>query len=173
MDNLPRNVHRETRRMALSHRVAAPMAAAALAAVLIMGAALATGQEAATDMTGKLPVPGHYEVTTNTTYKDVPMPDTSITTQNCLTREDLEKDPASVFAALPEGKTCDVGEFTMADGAISMRMVCSTPEGDMVMDTTGHYDEDGYDMITDVTIKVGEQEVEMRSVIEGKLMGDC
>ena len=149
------------------------MVAARLAAVLSMSATLATGQIAAADMSGKMPVPGHYEVTTNTTYKDVPMPDTSVTTQNCLTREDLEKDPASVFAALPEGKTCDVREFTMADGAISMHMVCSTPEGDMVMNTTGQYDEDGYDMITNITIKVGEQEVEMRSVIEGKLMGDC
>ena len=147
--------------------------AATLAAMLLMVTALATAQESPPHMSGKMPVPGHYEVTTNTTYEDVPMPDTSITTQNCLTREDLEKDPASVFAALPEGKTCEVGEFTMADGDISMRMVCSTPEGDMVMTTSGSYDEDSYDMVTNVTINVGDQEVQMRSVIEGKLMGDC
>ena len=42
-----------------------------------------------------LPAPGHYEVTTTTHFSDGLMPDTTVTTQNCMTQEDLEKDPAS------------------------------------------------------------------------------
>ena len=120
-----------------------------------------------------LPVPGHYEVTTSTTYTDVPLPNTSVTTQNCLTAEDLERDPASVFAELPDGKNCDVDQFEMAAGKISMRVSCNAPDGDMLMVTSGEYDADGYQMVSDVTITVGEQKVVMQSLIEGKLLGDC
>lgn len=119
------------------------------------------------------PVPGQYEVTTTTTYTDVPVPDTTVTTRNCLTREDLDQDPASIFAGLPEGKSCEIGEFEMADGAIRMYVNCSAPDGDMVMITEGAYDDAGYNMLTNVTVIVGEQQVKMQSTIEGKLLGDC
>ena len=119
------------------------------------------------------PVPGRYEVTTVTTYTDVPLPDTTVTIENCLTREDLDKDPASIFAALPEGKSCEVGEFQMSGGKISMRLSCSASDGNMVMITGGTYDKEGYDMVSDVTVTVGEQQVEMRSTIHGRRLGDC
>jgi hypothetical protein len=120
------------------------------------------------------PAPGLYEVTTTTVYTDVPdMPDTTVTTQTCLTREDLDSDPASVFAGLPEGRSCKVGEFVMDAGNIQLNVDCSTPEGDMVMDTSGTYGSQGYDMVTDVTITVGEQSVKMQSTITGRLLGDC
>ena len=40
------------------------------------------------------PAPGAYEITTATTYTDVPLPDTTFTTTSCLTAEDLNRDPA-------------------------------------------------------------------------------
>ena len=120
------------------------------------------------------PAPGLYEVTTTTVYTDVPdMPDTTVTTQTCLTKEDLDSDPASVFAGLPEGRSCKVGEFVMDAGNIQLNVDCSTPEGDMVMVTSGTYGGQGYDMVTDVTITVGEQSVKMQSTITGRLLGDC
>ena len=122
---------------------------------------------------GAQPTPGQYEVTTLTRYVDVELPDTTVTTQNCLTAEDLAKDPASVFAALPDGKTCSVGEFEMADGVIRMQISCAAPDGELVMVTEGSYEEAGYDMNSTVTITAGEQQVEMHSTIRGKLLGDC
>ncbi len=120
-----------------------------------------------------LPAPGQYEVTTQTTYSSVPLPDATVTTQNCLTAEDLERDPASVFADLPEGKTCDITNFVMADGAIEMAINCDAPDGKLTMTTTGTFDDDGYDMVSDVVVAVGDKEVKMQTIIEGKLLGDC
>ena len=39
------------------------------------------------------PLPGNYEITTATTYHDVPLPDTTLTTTSCLSAEDLARDP--------------------------------------------------------------------------------
>ncbi len=127
----------------------------------------------AADLTGDLPSPGYYEITTATSFSDGTLPDTTVTTQNCLTQEDLESDPASIFASLPEGKSCDVGRFVMEGGEISMRISCAAPEGDMTMTVTGTYEDETYQMLSDVVIKVGEQQVTMQSSIDGKRVGDC
>jgi hypothetical protein len=119
------------------------------------------------------PLAGQYEVTTTTTYTDVPVPDTTVTTQHCMTQEDLDQDPASIFAGLPDGKTCEVGEFLMEAGTIRLHVNCSAPDGDMVMITEGTFDGAGYQMLTDVTVTVGDEQVKMRSTIDGKLLGDC
>ncbi|MEM8765842.1 MAG: DUF3617 domain-containing protein [Pseudomonadota bacterium] len=139
--------------------------------VLTLGAllSLAAGPALARD----LPAPGQYEVTTRTTYTSVPLPDATVTTQNCLTAEDLEQDPASVFADLPDGKTCNISNFVMADGEIEMAINCDADDGKLTMITTGTFDDDGYDMVSDVVVAVGEQEVKMQTIIEGKLLGDC
>lgn len=136
--------------------------------------ALATGTcTNAAEPGGDMPAPGYYEVTTVTSFSDGTLPDTTVTTQNCLTQEDLDSDPASVFASLPEGKSCDVGKFLMKDGQISMRISCEAPEGNMNMTVTGTYEKHIYQMLSDVVIKVGEQQVTMRSDINGKRVGDC
>jgi len=146
-----------------------------MAGVLSVGIGLLTVPSALAQSEPGLdqPNPGKYEVTTVTTYTDVPIPDTTVTTQNCLTQEDLDQDPASIFAGLPDGKSCEVGEFGMADGKIRIHVNCSAPDGDMVMITEGTYATEGYDMTSKVTVAVGEQKVEMNSTIQGKRLGDC
>ena len=120
-----------------------------------------------------LPAPGHYEVTTTTHFSDGLMPDTTVTTQNCMTREDLEKDPASVFAELPDGKSCNVAEFLMEGGEIRMQINCAAPDGDMTMTVNGSYLSETYEMVSDVVVSVGDQAVTMQSTIAGKRVGDC
>ncbi len=142
----------------LSRRALALLAAAAMATA-------ATAQD--------LPAPGHYEVTTTTHFSDGLMPDTTVTTQNCMTQEDLEKDPASVFADLPEGKSCNVADFLMEGGEIRMRIDCAAPDGDMTMKVNGSYLSETYEMVSDVVVSVGEQSVSMQSTIAGKRVGDC
>lgn len=141
---------------------------------VLVSLALTTGTTVlAEPLSGDLPTPGHYEVSTMTHFSDGTLPDTTVTTQNCLTQEDLEKDPASVFASLPEGKSCNVGEFLMEDGTISMQISCAAPEGDMVMTVSGSYEDETYQMISDVVVSVGDQQVVMASTINGKRVGDC
>ena len=136
------------------------------------GLLLATGL-ATVAMAQDLPSPGHYEVTTTTHFSDGLMPDTTVTTQNCMTQEDLEKDPASVFADLPDGKSCNVGEFLMEGGEIRMQINCAAPDGDMTMTVNGSYLTETYEMTSDVVVKVGDQSVSMQSSIAGKRVGDC
>ena len=136
---------------------------------LSAGSLLAAGAVLAAD----LPAPGHYEVTTTTHFSDGLMPDTTVTTQNCLTQEDLDKDPASVFADLPEGKSCEVSDFLMEGGEIRMRILCAAPDGDMTMTVNGSYQDEVYQMTSDVVVSVGDQEVTMQSSINGKRLGDC
>jgi hypothetical protein len=151
-----------------THQPGAPRRHAAAGVLLagILGALLAGAALA-------LPAPGYYEVTTTTHFSDGLMPDTTITTHNCLTQEDLDKDPASVFADLPEGKSCQVADFAMEDGVIRMQILCAAPDGDMSMNVNGSYENETYQMTSDVTVIVGDQSVSMQSSIDGKRMGDC
>lgn len=119
------------------------------------------------------PAAGAYEITTATTYTDVPLPDTTITTTSCLSAADLERDPASVLAALPEGAGCSAAESVLDAGVIEMRIVCDTPDGSMVMVATGDYHPGGWNLVSDVTVTVGSDQVKMHSIITGRRTGDC
>lgn len=147
-----------------------PLSAALLAAALLSGAFRPTSVTAAArDQLA----PGQYEVTTTTTYTDVPVADSVVTTEHCLTREALDEDPASVFAGLPDGKSCQIGEFVMAGGTIRIEVDCAAPDGEMTMITTGSYDAHGYQMVADVTITVGDDQVKTQSKIDARRLGDC
>lgn len=139
------------------------------AAALIVAGSLLAGAALAMD----LPAPGHYEITTTTHFSDGLMPDTTVTTQNCLTQEDLEKNPAAVFADLPEGKSCEVADFVMEGGVIRMGITCAATDGDMTMTVNGSYQSETYQMISNVVVSVGDQSVTMQSSIDGKRVGDC
>ena len=119
------------------------------------------------------PNPGLYEVTTQMDYTDLPIPATTLTTKNCLTAEDLEGDLSRIFADLPEDQNCEVESFSMADGSISMKLVCATPEGSMTMSTQGSYDSDSYSMTSNVTMEAAGRQMQMNSTIEGVRLGDC
>ncbi|MFV2089750.1 MAG: DUF3617 domain-containing protein [Pseudomonadales bacterium] len=119
------------------------------------------------------PTPGRYEVSTQTEYIDVEVPETTITTQSCLTAEDLEAGAATLFAGLPKSQNCEVEDFVMAGGVISMTLSCAAPDGDMNMVTSGTYTSSGYSMTSNVTITVGDSAVEMHSEILGTRVGDC
>ena len=138
-------------------------------AAVLTGALCLAGTAAA----GDLPAPGHYEVMTTTHFSNGLMPDTTVTIENCLTAEDLENDPASVFAGLPDGKACSVDEFVMEGGTIAMLITCSAPDGDMLMTVDGSYEDDAYSMVSDVVITVGDENVTMHSTVDGKRVGPC
>jgi hypothetical protein len=117
--------------------------------------------------------PGRYEVSTRTEYVDVPIPETTITTQNCLTAEDLEAGAGNILAGLPENQNCEIGEFVMAEGALTMTMSCAADDGDMNMVTSGTYTASDYELTSDVTVTVGDKSVVMHSTVQGTRVGDC
>ena len=119
------------------------------------------------------PRPGLYEITTRMASPDLPGEATTITTQNCVTAEDLEGDLSRVFAALPEGQSCEVGTFEMAGGLINMAITCATPAGDMLVETRGTYESERYSMTSTVTMSAGARALKLDSEIEGKRVGEC
>ena len=138
------------------------------AGLLIAGMLTATATPVSMAEATDRPAGGAYEITTKTTYTDVPLPETS-----CFSDADLERDPASALAALPEGSSCSVAESVMDGGTIEMRIVCDTTSGSMVMVTTGSYHAAGWDMESDVTVTVGSDQVKMHATIAGRRTGDC
>ena len=119
------------------------------------------------------PDPGLYEVATEMVSTELPVPPTTITTRNCLTRADLDRDISQVFADLPEGASCDIDTFEMAGGHISMALRCVTPTGDMQVETSGVYTSGSYSMSSIVTMPLGDRMLTINSKIEGKRVGEC
>jgi hypothetical protein len=141
----------------------------AMLAVLLGASTAAAASAEADDMLA----PGRYEVDTRTEYVDVPIPETTITTQNCLTAEDLEAGAGNILAGLPANQNCQIGEFVMAEGALDMTMSCAADDGDMDMVTSGTYTSNGYEMTSNVTVTVGDKSIVMQSTVQGTRVGDC
>ncbi|MGD8829790.1 MAG: DUF3617 family protein [Pseudomonadales bacterium] len=148
------------------------VAALLLAAGMTGAAAAATARAEAEPADGK-PQPGAYEITTTTTYTDVPLPDSTLTTSTCLAKADMDEDPASILAALPDGAACSVLDFVMAQGEIRMRVACDSAQSSMTVVTSGSYHEQGWHLDSDVTVTVGADQVKMHSTIASRRTGDC
>jgi hypothetical protein len=61
----------------------------------------------------------------------------------------------------------------MEDGVIAMRISCSAADGGMDMTVNGSYQDETYQMVSDVVVSVGDQTVSMQSTIDGKRLGEC
>jgi hypothetical protein len=119
------------------------------------------------------PRPGQYEVTIHTTYSELPIPETTVTTTSCLTQEILDQDPSSAFAGLPAENLCELNEFQMASGAISMTVTCTAEDGGLRMITWGSFDDSGYQMTTEVTVDADPGKALLRADTQAVRLGDC
>lgn len=116
------------------------------------------------------PGAGEYEVTTTSNFNNLPV---TVTTTNCITAEDLDQDPASVFADTAAAENCELEEFEMADGIMSMHMVCNSDEGGLEMTTEGAYTESSYSMNSTIVISAGETRMTTTATVAGTRVGDC
>lgn len=117
-----------------------------------------------------LPAAGEYEVTTTSNFNNLPV---TVTTTNCITAEDLDQDPASVFADTAAAENCELEEFEMAGGIMSMHMVCNSEEGGLEMNTEGAYTESSYSMNSTIVISAGETRMTTTATVSGTRIGDC
>jgi hypothetical protein len=116
------------------------------------------------------PNPGEYEVTTSSNFNNTPV---TMTTTNCITAEDLDQDPAKIFADSAASENCDMSEFQMADGVLLMNMSCNADDGGMEMTTEGAYTETGYSMNSTITINAGGTTITTEASITATRIGDC
>lgn len=116
------------------------------------------------------PSAGEYEVTTVSNFNDVPV---TMTTTNCVSKEDLDQDPAKIFADSAASEDCKLESFEMAEGTMSMHMVCAADDGSIIMHTEGAYTASSYSMNSTITISAGGTEISTEASVQGTRIGDC
>jgi hypothetical protein len=141
----------------------AARAGAAIAAIAAASAAAAVDQ----------PNPGLYEVTTQMVYGDLPIPPTSITTNQCVTDEALQESLSQALAIVPLALNCEIVEFNVGGGNIAMQLSCAAAEGSIVVKTTGNYTENAYAMKSHIANTGGGTAMDISGDISGKRIGDC
>lgn len=116
------------------------------------------------------PSAGEYEVTTVSNFNDVPV---TMTTTSCISQEDLDQDPANIFADSAASEDCKLESFEMAGGTLSMHMVCAADDGSIIMRTEGAYTATSYSMNSTITISAGGTEQSTEASVQGTRIGDC
>lgn len=119
------------------------------------------------------PNPGLYEVTTQMVYGDLPIPPTSITTNQCVTEEALQESLSKALTTVPIAQNCETVEFDVGGGSIAMQLSCAAPEGSIVVKTTGNYSQNDYALKSNITISGGGTAMDISGDITGKRIGDC
>ena len=120
------------------------------------------------------PTPGMYSITT-TMESDMPMPVPmpAQTMTECLTEEDIERDPKAFLGSQQGTDDCEIGDYAIADGKMTVSLVCEIEGGQMIMNAEGTYDATGYTMISNVQITAAGMTINMKTTGVGKRIGDC
>ena len=133
--------------------------------LFLLGAAAATATAVQTPMR-----PGRWEVVMNMQMPNMPASMPEMKSTQCITPEQLAKDPAS---GLPRGmdqtsKDCTVSDFKVDGSTVSWKMACT---GQMKMSGTGEmtFKDDTYAGVMRMTMPQGE----MTMKLAGKRLGDC
>jgi hypothetical protein len=116
------------------------------------------------------PNAGEYEVTTTSNFNDLPV---TMTTTNCITVEDLDQDPAKIFADTAAAENCELESFEMTDGIMAMRMVCNSDDSGLEMNTEGTYTDSSYFMNSTIEISAGDTRMTTEATVSGTRIGDC
>lgn len=120
-----------------------------------------------------MPQPGRYEVTTHSEFGDLPIPPATVTTSNCVTADDLAKDPRKIFADLPAADDCSLDTFTMENGKLVMRLNCETDDGTVTVNGDGDYSPESYHMNTVINIESGDTRLHTTATVDARRLGDC
>lgn len=116
--------------------------------------------------------PGRWQTTMQMQMPNMPqMPPMTMTNTQCITAQQLEKDPAS---GLPRGTQspnqgmCKVSDFKISGSTVSWKMACS---GEQAMTGEGEltFVQDSYTGTMKMTMAQGAMTMKMT----GKRLGDC
>ena len=116
--------------------------------------------------------PGMYSITT-TMESDMPMPMPTQSMTDCLTEEDIARDPKALLAGQQGTDQCEIGDYTITDGKMTASLICDTEGGQMIMNAEGTYDATGYTMISNVQMTAAGMTINMKTTVVDKRIGDC
>ena len=117
--------------------------------------------------------PGLYRVTAGVSGQDLPPGMVEESVEQCVTKEDLDVDPASILGEHAGMEGCEVSQHDWANGKISMQMQCNIEGADATAESRGTYNATGYELITTMIIKIADSTIEMESFVRGERIGDC
>ena len=118
------------------------------------------------------PTPGMYSITT-TMESDMPIPVPTQTMTECLTEEDIARDPKAFLGSQEGTDDCEIGDYAIADGKMTVSLVCEIAGGQMIMNAEGTYHATGYTMISNVQITAAGMTINMKTTGVGTRIGDC
>ena len=129
--------------------------------------------------------PGEWESTT--TVEDMSMPGMPAEIQaqmkkmmsshqshsfkSCITEADVKKPKEGFFAG--KNNECRYDHFTMGGGKIDAAMHCSAREGEQVMNVSGSYSPETYDVRMEMSGKAEGQAMSMKSHTVSRRVGEC
>ena len=119
------------------------------------------------------PEPGLYRVTVGVSGQNLPGGMLEESVEQCVAKEDLEADPASILGEHAGMDGCTITQLDWGNGSISMQMECAIEGTDAAAESRGTYNASGYELITTMTIKVEDTTIEMESFVRGERIGDC
>lgn len=119
------------------------------------------------------PEPGLYQVTVGVSGQDLPAGMVEESIEQCVTKEDLAADPASILGEHASMEGCTITQQDWGNGKISMQMECAVEGADATAESRGTYDARSYELVTTMTIKIEDTTIEMESFIRAERIGDC
>ena len=84
------------------------------------------------------PTAGMYSITTSMESDTGVLVQTDTMTE-CLTEEDVQRDPDAFVGGREGTENCEVGDYSMEGGKMNMSMICQTPAGELTMKTDGTF----------------------------------
>lgn len=117
--------------------------------------------------------PGLYRITGGISGQDVPAGMVEESVEQCVTKEDLEADPASVLGDSDSMAGCTISDYNWSNGKISMTMKCSIEGYDATSVSHGTYDANGYEMVTVMKVEIEGETLRVESFVRGERIGDC
>ena len=119
------------------------------------------------------PEPGLYRVTVGVSGQDLPAGAVEESIKQCVTKEDLATDPASILGEHAGLEGCTITQHDWGNGKISMQMECAIEGADATAESRGTYDASSYELVTTMTIKIEDTTINMESFVRAKRVGDC
>ncbi len=119
------------------------------------------------------PQPGLYRVTVGVTGENMPPGMVEESTEQCVTKDDLAADPSTLLGENAGMEGCEITENSWGNGKISMKLECSIEGALASAESKGSYNASSYELITTMTIKMGEMSMDMKTTVRGERIGDC
>ncbi|MCH9692888.1 MAG: DUF3617 domain-containing protein [Gammaproteobacteria bacterium] len=127
----------------------------------------------AQDSSAPEPEAGLYRVTVGVSGQDLPAGLVNESVEQCVTQEELAADSSSILGEHAGMEGCTISSYEWSDGNINMQMHCALEGVDASAESLGSYTASGYELITTMSIKVGDTTVDMQTFVRGERIGDC